>query len=429
MALRTIKRQRRSKSKKARKRNKNRESGSDVTRSLGRGRVSETGGLIIRTSSVNTGTHRLIPNSENRSTLEIGKHLRSIPFSPRGNNMVNLVSSNRPDLSKATVHVYGSHASPAYPYPDGFTKVIFPSIDGTPLMGTLGLHRDGIKRPGAVFCHGFHGSRNKNYIMEATVKAYEEWGYNVLALDLRNFGESQKISNSPSTGGWKEGQDVLGACRFLGAKDNVTTVAAVGYSLGASSVINAAYQCGKYPFITGGALAWSGYASVETMISRINSRPPLADPFFPIYTFLLCLTEMRRLEIMRKMDKEEADVYLSDKPFAPDYGRYFREIAAPYYGLSEEEIHLLSSPKEFISEVDIPLMLIHAQDDPVCPAEEVEELRGAADHNPDVDIWILPTGSHCAFQGFDREWYWAVMRDYLDYWAEGPVYADLRETV
>ena len=65
-------------------------------------------------------------------------------------------------------------------------------------------------------------------------------------------------------------------------------------------------------------------------------------------------------------------------------------------------------------------MLIHAEDDPVCPVEEVEGLRDVADGNPNVDIWVLPTGSHCAFKGFDQDWYWSVMRGFLDYWADRP---------
>ncbi|MBN2320730.1 MAG: alpha/beta hydrolase [Acidobacteria bacterium] len=352
--------------------------------------------------------------------MEIGGHLRSIPFSPQGYGMINLASTNKPDLSKINMYIRGSRLGDAYPYPEEFSKVIFPSLDGTPLVGTLGLHRDGRKRPGVVFCHGFHGSRNKNYIMEAALEAFSVWDYDVLAPDLRNFGESQKFSNSPTTGGWKEGQDVLGACRFLGAMDQVTSVAAVGYSLGACSVMNAAYQCRKFPYITGGALAWSGFASMEQMMSHISRRPPLGDPFFPIYSMFVCLSEMRRLEILRRADREDVTAYMIDKPFSPDYRRYIREIAAPYYGLSEEMVHRLSSPKEFISEVDVPLMMVHAEDDPVCPVKEMEGLFIAADGNPNVDVWVLPTGSHCAFKGFDEDWYWSVMRDFLDYWADRP---------
>lgn len=364
---------------------------------------------------------KAISRAGRRSMKEIGACLREIPFSPQRPYFISLASAYRPDLSKCSVDIFGPKLSNVYPYPDEFEKVIFPSLDDTPLVGVLGLHRDGRKRPGVVLCHGLFGSKNKNYIVEAALEAYTTWDCNVLALDLRNFGESQRLSHSPSTGGWKEGQDVLGACRFLGSMEHVTSVAAVGYSLGAVAVMNAAYQCCRYPYITGGAIALSCYASLQRMISRFSRRPPVGDPFFPYFMIYAILHEMRRLEIGRRVQGEGSETYLSDKSFPPDYRRYVREVAAPHYGLSEEKMYFLASPMEFISRVEVPLLVVHAEDDPVCPAAEMKELRRAADGNPNVDIWILPTGSHCAFQGFDQSWYWSVLRSFLDYWAERPV--------
>jgi len=360
----------------------------------------------------------VIPQAGRRSMREIGAFLRDIPFFPQKSYFLSLASAYGPDLSTISLDIRGSKVGNVYPYPDEFEKVIFPSIDGTPLIGVLGLHRDGRKRPGVVFCHGLLGSKNKNYIVKAALDAFTAWDYNVLAPDLRNFGESQRLSHSPTTGGWKEGQDILSACRFLGEMEQVTSVAAVGYSMGAGSVMNAAYQCGQYPYITGGAMAWSGYASMEQMVSHISRRPPVGDPFFPIYVVFASLYEMRRLEIRRHAQEEGAHAYPDGRPFSPDYRRYVRDVAAPHYGLSEEKIYLLSSPAQFISKVDVPLMVVHAEDDPVCPVEEMEELRRAASGNPNVDIWVLPTGSHCAFDGFDRRWYRSVLRGFLDYWAE-----------
>lgn len=360
------------------------------------------------------------PQRDERCITEIGARLRDIPFSPQRPYLLSLADAYRPDMSKISMDRRGSKPDDVHPYPEGFQKVVFPSLDGTPLAGVLGLHGDGRKRPGVVFAHGLLGSKTKNYILEAALEAYSAWGYNVFALDLRNFGESQWLSDSPTTGGWKEGQDILGACRFLGEMEEVTSVAAVGFSLGAGSVVNAAYQCEQHPYITGGAMAWSSYASMEQMMSLMSSRPPLGDPFFPIYMAFICLTEIRRLEIRRKMSKEAASAYLGDKPFSPDYRRYIREVSAPHYGLDEETMYALSSPKEFISQVDVPLMLVHAEDDPVCSVEEMEELRLSAGDNPNIDIWVLPTGYHCGFKGFDRDWYWSVMRTFLDYWADRP---------
>ncbi|MDI6874424.1 MAG: alpha/beta fold hydrolase [Actinomycetota bacterium] len=352
-----------------------------------------------------------------KSMVEIGERLREIPFVPRRPRLLALADAYSPDFTRISTDILGAMPDGTRPYPENFEKVVFPSLDDTPLVGILGLHRDGRRRPGVVFCHGFHGSKNKNYIMEAALKAFSEWDYNVLALDLRDFGESRDLSHAPSTGGWKEGQDILGACRFLGGMEEVTSVGAVGYSLGASAVLNAAYQNDLYSYITGGIIAWSGFASMEAIVSRFSRRPPVNDPFFPYYAAFIFLTEIRRLEMLRR-GKEEIVATLGDRPFSPDFRRYVREVVAPHYGKSEEAIYALSSPRNFVDRIEHPVLIVHAEDDPVCPVEEMEELRRAGRGNPNLDIWVLPTGSHCAFMGFDEDWYWAVMRGFLDYWAE-----------
>jgi predicted alpha/beta-fold hydrolase len=282
----------------------------------------------------------------------------------------------------------------------------------------VGLHKGGLRKPGVVFSHGLFGSKNQNYVLNPALEAFSGWGYNVMTLDLRNFGESQKLSHSPTTGGWKEGQDILAACKFLAEKDEVTSVAAVGYSLGAGSVMNAAYQNREHPYLTGGAVAWNGYASMKRMVEYISTRPPVTDMFFPVYLAFSYLHEKRRQDMRRYIDMPTARGYLDGKPFSVDFRRYMSDVVAPFYGRDEDEIYELSSPVRFISEVESPLLIVHAEDDPICPISEMDELAGAASANPNTDVWILPTGSHCAFDGFDRRWYWTVLRNYLDYWAE-----------
>jgi len=353
-----------------------------------------------------------------RSMEAIASHLRTVPFAPDKPYLYSLAVAFGPDLLPMSLDARRSTAGYVYPYPPGFEKVTFTSLDGTPLVGMVGLHRDGRRRPGVVFSHGLFGSKNQNYVLNPALEAFSGWGYNVMTLDLRNFGESQKLSHSPTTGGWKEGQDILAACRFLAEKDEVTTVAAVGYSLGAGSVMNAAYQNREHPYLSGGAVAWNGYASMRRMVEYISTRPPVADMFFPVYLAFTYLHEMRRQDMRRYVDMPTARGYLDGKPFCADFRRYMSDVVAPYYGRDEDEIYELSSPVRFISGVETPLLIVHAEDDPICPIAEMEELAGAVSANPNTDIWVLPTGSHCAFDGFDRRWYWTVLREYLDYWAD-----------
>jgi len=115
-------------------------------------------------------------------------------------------------------------------------------------------------------------------------------------------------------------------------------------------------------------------------------------------------------------------------PFSPE-GYYFLGLAKtfgpdllPMYMdiLCSTEGRVCPYPPDFERMDGISLLMISAEDDPICPLLEIDHLRGAAEGNPNVDIWILPTGNYCAFDAFDRRWCWSVMRDFLEYWAERP---------
>ena len=66
------------------------------------------------------------------------------------------------------------------------------------------------------------------------------------------------ITQAPCTGGWKEGEDIICAARYLESL-GATSVGALGISLGASSVMNASHPAGA-EVLDGGILAICGPA-------------------------------------------------------------------------------------------------------------------------------------------------------------------------
>lgn len=65
-------------------------------------------------------------------------------------------------------------------------------------------------------------------------------GYGVLALDLRNFGDSDAAPGNEVTFGDAESYDVIGAVRFLAARDPRLRFAVLGWSMGGSTALYAA---------------------------------------------------------------------------------------------------------------------------------------------------------------------------------------------
>ena len=108
----------------------------------------------------------------------------------------------------------------------------------------VGAPRGSRAGPGLIVVHGLFSSRRFDYVRQIAVRAYYEWGFNVLALDLRSFGLTNLTSQAPTTVGWKEGEDVVAAGRYL-KQLGATTVGALGISLGGSSVLGACHAAGR----------------------------------------------------------------------------------------------------------------------------------------------------------------------------------------
>jgi len=352
---------------------------------------------------------------ERGSMTALFESLKQIPFRPSwvlggpkaliGNSFLLFMNAAR------------ATAGAAYPYPLEFEETVIESFDGTPISVAVGIHRDGKARPAIVISHGFMGSKHDHYIIDPALRAYAEWGFNVLAIDLRNWGCSQKLSHTPTTAGWKEAEDLLAAARHMSEQPEVTSVGITGFSMGAGSTMRAAFATGEYPYLTGGAIAWNGYADSRRMIERISTRPSLKELFFPVYLAFSLMHWIRREDMKSYVDDPGPREYLDCTFAESDFKVYVDKVAAPYYGVSPEEYYAKSSPREFLADVKAPLLIIHAEDDPVCPVAEMDELEGVIRDNPNVNIWTLPTGSHCLFQYLDRKWYDAVMRDFFTYWA------------
>lgn len=82
------------------------------------------------------------------------------------------------------------------------------SRDGTKLKAFVWLNRTGA--PTVVIQHGFGVSRRKYTILMPAVML-RQMGFNVIAADLRNHGESPKSDTGRITWGYVESDDMLGA--------------------------------------------------------------------------------------------------------------------------------------------------------------------------------------------------------------------------
>jgi predicted alpha/beta-fold hydrolase len=289
-----------------------------------------------------------------------------------------------------------------YSYPSQFRHDHFEGADGERIAAIVALHEE--DRPGLIVAHGLFSNRLFDYVREIAVRAYFDWGFNVAAVDLRSFGVTELLSHAPSTAGWKEGEDMLFAARHL-KRLGATSVGTLGISLGAASALCSAHLPGAEEALDGGILAIAGPADTRRAAERLSRRVPRTHPAYPINRMFAA---MLRSRVRAGRWPEEIDTLVEP----------IEAIAAPYYGVSADEIWERSSARNHIAGARVPVLVLHSEDDQIVPVEHARMLDEAKGDNELVRVWILPGGAHAAFDVLDRRWTYAVYRGFFERWAD-----------
>jgi predicted alpha/beta-fold hydrolase len=289
-----------------------------------------------------------------------------------------------------------------YSYPSQFRHDYFEGADGERVAAMVALHEE--NRPGLIVVHGLFSNRLFDYVREIAVRAYFDWGFNVAAVDLRSFGVTDLLSHAPSTAGWKEGEDMIFAARHL-KRLGSTSVGALGISHGASAVLNAAHLTGAEVALDGGILAICGPADTRRAAERLSRKVPRSHPAYAINRMFLA---MLRSRIRAGRWPEEIDTLVEP----------IEAIAAPYYGVSADEIWERSSARNHIAGARVPVLVLHSEDDMIIPVEHARILDEAKGDNELVRVWIVPGGAHAAFDVLDGHWTYTVYRSFFERWGD-----------
>lgn len=338
-----------------------------------------------------------VPPERDGQLDSIVSHLQALPHRLRPTEWA-LARKGMADLSLFMLSQKRPTANLGYAYPRQFAYHYFDGADGERLAAAVAAHER--PRPGLVVVHGLLSSRLFDYVREIAVRAYYDWGFNVAVIDLRSFGLTEMLTRAPNTGGWKEGEDVLCAARCLKELGS-TSVGALGISLGASSVMGASHPEGADELLDGGILAICGPGDVRRATAHIDRERPRSDPFYPVARAFhsMLLSKVRSLGWPAEV---------------ASFHTLMEVVVGPHYGLSADEVYERSSAANHVERTRTPLLVLHAADDPVVPIEHARLVEAAAHGNPNVRVWIVPGGSHAAFDALDRRWTYTVYREWFE---------------
>ncbi len=291
-----------------------------------------------------------------------------------------------------------------YRYPAQFSEHIFEGADGEEIAATIGLQE--APRPGLIVVHGVFTSARFDYVRQIAVRAFYEWGFNVAAIDLRSFGLTELTTHAPSTGGWKEGEDIAALGRYMKSL-GTTSVGALGISHGGGSVLNATDLEGVEDSLDGGILAVSAPADPLRAWKRLSEPVKPGHPRYPLHKAFRAMLISRVRSGRWPAEAERAE----------NMGEVLEIIAEPYYELPAEQIWRNARTVDRIADAKIPVLVLHPSDDVIVKVEHAQMLAEAARDNDLVRVWILPAGAHGILEAIDERFTYNVYRGFFERWA------------
>ncbi len=333
--------------------------------------------------------------------------LKAIPFKSGVPTGAARAVNQLLDLVPAALNSSRATAGLVYPYPEVFEPVMVESPDGTPICGLLAMQPGEGERPGVILVHGFFGSKNSYYIQALALRAYFGWGFHVFAIDLRNFGDSSRFSDAPTSWGYRESDDILAAAGYLDTMPRVSTVGVCGVSMGATAAILAGSRSKLDGPLAGGVVALNGYAEAERATEQLSTVSGLSLEALVNWVVFRLMMGVKTL-------------FGGPRPIG-DLREYTREVAAQYYEVSDEELYRKASPVNVVGDMEVPCLIIHALDDQVVPIAEAYDMLVASVDNPMVDALIVPAGGHALYPIACPGWFYRSLDTFFTYWAEfGP---------
>lgn len=269
--------------------------------------------------------------------------------------------------------------APPYPaWPSAFHDVVIHSADGTPFYAEVAVHSH--PAPAVVLDDPFD-SNGKNSLERWAIALYGE-GFQVVAPDWRDLGQSTALSHAPQTFGWKETQDLIAAVRYIDHQPHVTKVGAVGFSEGAQNALLAA--------------GFTGFPNQNVPLSAVLAFSPPAD------------------QNTQQVDNPATTAALTEVVVGSDPCSYLAHAAA-YYRVSSNWI--LNHERAYVGaqQSTIPTLAIYAGNDPLVPAFEARIMASRTNLDPAIKAtWLLSVGDHAYFP--DRWWQEKIIATYMKYW-------------
>jgi len=250
--------------------------------------------------------------------------------------------------------------------------------------------------PVIVLVHGLEGSSDSNYMWGIADKAWAR-GFHAVRMNQRNCGGTERLTptlyNSGLSGDYR-------AVLLELIAEGFQQIYFAGYSMGGNLVSKMAGEWGAAP-----PKEFRGVCGVCPSLDL----SACADALEETENFLY-----QRHFVNGLMARYRRKVELFPQRFLKDgFGpirtvrEFDDEITAPHFGFRDaEDYYQHAGAKRVIADVNVPMLLITAKDDPFVPYDAL--VRTGLEKNPRVRFLAPEHGGHCGFiskwEGAERFW-------------------------
>ena len=253
-------------------------------------------------------------------------------------------------------------------------------------------HEDRTSRATLILVHGLGGSCDSPYVRGAAHLAYRA-GANVVRLNQRNCGGTEHLTPTLYHSGMSG--DLATVIRELAEHDGLADILVAGFSMGGNLALKMAGEMGEAapPELTG-VCAVSPALDLDATVRKLELPSNHLYQRYFVRSFWRLLKnkkeiypnlyDLRNLELLRTV-------------------RDFDELyTAPHGGFAgAEDYYNRASAIRCVSQVRVPTLVIHAQDDPFVPVGPLRQ--PGISNNPNVTIVTPSRGGHVAFISSKKE--------------------------
>lgn len=233
-------------------------------------------------------------------------------------------------------------------------------------------------RPTVLIVHGLGGSAESDYVRH-TAAGLIAAGFPVARVDLRGAGESGRYSTGMYHGGKTE--DLAAVVAALGGP-----VAVMGFSLGGNATIK---LLGEH---TEGVVAGIAVSAPLDLAVGVEHLHHMAGGLYE--RFLVRKLRAESLRPGARYTPEERAAILA----AGDLVQFDNAITAPRHGWRDAaQYYEVNSSGRYLHEVEVPLLLLHARDDPMVPLGPYEAVDWTT--LPTTTLILTDHGGHVGFHG------------------------------